>query len=430
MSAYAAPATDQVTRRRVIFAGCVGNLLEWFDFAVYAYFASVIGGLFFPSEDPVASTLATFAVFGVGFFMRPLGGVLFGHFGDKLGRRAALSASIILMALSTLSIGLLPTYAQIGVLAPILLVVARLAQGLSVGGEYSGSSSFMVEYAPTERRGLYGSLQQAAIGAGLLLGSVLATVLTSFLTEDSLNAWGWRVPFVLGIVVGAVGLYLRRRIEDTPAFRAVEETHEVQSAPVVEALRRYWKQCLIAIGFTMVFTVSYYTFLTYMPTYLTNVVGISSTLALISNSIGLLFHVLIHPPLGVLSDRVGRRPLLIAASVAFVVLTYPAFLVMSTGNFALIVLVQLFFGFLVALFSAPAPAALVELFPTKVRYSAFGVSYNLAVAAFGGSAPFIATFLIQQTGSDIAPAFYVVLAGIVTTIVILGMRETYREPLR
>ena len=425
----ASHAVDSATRRRALIAGAVGNFMEWFDYAVYAFLASVIGALFFPSDVPFVSTLATFAVFAVGFFMRPLGGFIFGYFGDRYGRRSALSAAIILMAASTLSIGLLPTAAQIGVLAPILLVVARLAQGLSVGGEYSGSAAFMVEYAPANQRAFYGSWLQASIGAGFLAGSVLATLLTTFMPEAMLLSWGWRVPFIAGMLVGVVGLYMRLKMDDTPAFRALEENHEVETAPIRASFMRYWRQGLIAVGFTLVFTVSYYVFLTYMPTYLSEVVGLPLSLALTASSVGIAFHVLALPFMGMLSDRVGRKPVLIAASVGIAVLTYPAFLLMSGGNFVLIILAQLMFGLLVAMYAAPAPAALVEMFPTKVRYTALGVSYNLAVAAFGGTAPFIATFLVSRTGSNISPAFYVIAAAVITTLVLLGIRETYKEEL-
>ena len=431
MASQATAVTDLSTRRRALVAGSVGNFMEWFDYAVYAYLASVIGGLFFPSDVPYTSTLATFAVFAVGFFMRPLGGFIFGHFGDKFGRRWALSASIMLMAFATVSIGLLPTAAQIGVLAPILLVVARLVQGLSIGGEYGGSAAFMVEYAPDHRRGYYGSWVSASIGAGFLAGSLLATLMTTLLPEDALNSWGWRLPFIAGMLVGVVGLYIRLRIDDTPAFRAVEQEREVEGAPLRESFLSYWKQGLIAIGFTLVYTVAYYSFLTYMPTYLSEVIKLPLSQALTASSLGLALHVVALPFLGLLSDRVGRKPLLIGASVGIAALTYPAFLMMSGGDFLLIVLAQLLFGFLVALYAAPAATALVEMFPTKVRASALGVSYNLAVATFGGTAPFVATFLVSRTGSNLAPALYVSAAGIITALVLIfAVRETYKEDLQ
>jgi MHS family proline/betaine transporter-like MFS transporter len=406
-------------------------MMEWFDFAVYGYLATTIGSLFFPATDPLAATLAAFAVFAVGFFARPIGGFLLGHVADKVGRRSSLSWAIVLMAFSTLSLGLLPTYAQIGALAPVLLVVARMAQGLSVGGELGVSSSFMVEYAPDLRRGYYGSWGAASGTAGLLLGSVMATLLSSVLSEEALSSWGWRIPFLLGALVGVVGWYIRHRMDDTPLFREIERTEEVESAPIVEVFRNHKKDALTAVGFTVGYTVVYWMFLSYVPTFVSQVTGLPLSLALLSNSLGLLLAVSTTPALGALSDQVGRKPLLISAMVGFALLTYPAFFLISTGDFFVILAVQLFFGFLVALFDAPTPATLVELFSTKVRASAFCTSYNLTVAAFGGTAPYIATFLVARTGNNTAPAFYVIAAAVVTTLVTVGaIRETHNRPLR
>jgi MFS transporter, MHS family, proline/betaine transporter len=327
-------------------------------------------------------------------------------------------------------IGVLPSYAQIGVLAPILLVVARLLQGFSAGGEWSGSAAFMVEYAPENKRGLYGSWQQVSIVAGLLVGSAMGGLLGTVLSEDALNAWGWRIPFILGMVVALVGLYLRLRVEDTPAFRIIEEKEEITEAPVKESFTAHWRESLTAIGFTVAWTVAYYILLTYMPTYVSETLGIPLTQALLSNAIGLVVLMALIPFTAALSDRIGRKPLLIAFSALIALLTYPLFLLASTQVLAFIVLAQVLFGVIISLFSGPGPAALVEMFPTNVRYSALGVSYNIAVAAFGGTAPFIATYLISRTGSNFSPGFYLIAAAVVTLIVVSTMKETYREPLR
>jgi MFS transporter, MHS family, proline/betaine transporter len=404
--------------------------VEWYDYSVYGFFATVIASQFFPSEDRVASLLATFAVFAVAFFMRPVGAFVFGHYGDTIGRRNTLAAAIIMMGIATLMIGVLPSYAQIGVLAPILLVFARLLQGFSAGGEWSGSAAFMVEYAPENKRGLYGSWQQVSIVAGLLVGSAMGGLLGTVLSEDALNAWGWRIPFILGMVVALVGLYLRLRVEDTPAFRIIEEKEEITEAPVKESFTAHWRESLTAIGFTVAWTVAYYILLTYMPTYVSETLGIPLTQALLSNAIGLVVLMALIPFTAALSDRIGRKPLLIAFSALIALLTYPLFLLASTQVLAFIVLAQVLFGVIISLFSGPGPAALVEMFPTNVRYSALGVSYNIAVAAFGGTAPFIATYLISRTGSNFSPGFYLIAAAVVTLIVVSTMKETYREPLR
>ena len=421
---------EAATAKKAVTAGAIGNFVEWYDYSVYGFFATVIASQFFPSEDRVASLLATFAVFAVAFFMRPVGAFVFGHYGDTIGRRNTLAAAIIMMGIATLMIGVLPSYGQIGVLAPILLVVARLLQGFSAGGEWSGSAAFMVEYAPENKRGLYGSWQQVSIVAGLLVGSAMGGLLGTVLSEDALNAWGWRIPFILGMVVALVGLYLRLRVEDTPAFRIIEEKEEITEAPVKESFTAHWRESLTAIGFTVAWTVAYYILLTYMPTYVSETLGIPLTQALLSNAIGLVVLMALIPFTAALSDRIGRKPLLIAFSALIALLTYPLFLLASTQVLAFIVLAQVLFGVIISLFSGPGPAALVEMFPTNVRYSALGVSYNIAVAAFGGTAPFIATYLISRTGSNFSPGFYLIAAAVVTLIVVSTMKETYREPLR
>ena len=421
---------EAATAKKAVTAGAIGNFVEWYDYSVYGFFATVIASQFFPSEDRVASLLATFAVFAVAFFMRPVGAFVFGHYGDTIGRRNTLAAAVIMMGIATLMIGVLPSYAQIGVLAPILLVIARLLQGFSAGGEWSGSAAFMVEYAPENKRGLYGSWQQVSIVAGLLVGSGMGGLLGTVLSEDALNAWGWRIPFILGMVVALVGLYLRLRVEDTPAFRIIEVKEEVTEAPVKESFTAHWRESLTAIGFTVAWTVAYYILLTYMPTYVSETLGIPLTQALLSNAIGLVVLMALIPFTAALSDRIGRKPLLIAFSALIALLTYPLFLLASTQVLAFIVLAQVLFGVIISLFSGPGPAALVEMFPTNVRYSALGVSYNIAVAAFGGTAPFIATYLISRTGSNFSPGFYLIAAAVVTLIVVSTMKETYREPLR
>jgi MHS family proline/betaine transporter-like MFS transporter len=421
---------EAATAKKAVTAGAIGNFVEWYDYSVYGFFATVIASQFFPSEDRVASLLATFAVFAVAFFMRPVGAFVFGHYGDTIGRRNTLAAAVIMMGIATLMIGVLPSYGQIGVLAPILLVVARLLQGFSAGGEWSGSAAFMVEYAPENKRGLYGSWQQVSIVAGLLVGSAMGGLLGTVLSEDALNAWGWRIPFILGMVVALVGLYLRLRVEDTPAFRIIEEKEEITEAPVKESFTAHWRESLTAIGFTVAWTVAYYILLTYMPTYVSETLGIPLTQALLSNAIGLVVLMALIPFTAALSDRIGRKPLLIAFSALIALLTYPLFLLASTQVLAFIVLAQVLFGVIISLFSGPGPAALVEMFPTNVRYSALGVSYNIAVAAFGGTAPFIATYLISRTGSNFSPGFYLIAAAVVTLIVVSTMKETYREPLR
>jgi len=415
--------------KKAVIAGAIGNVMEWYDFGLYGYFASIISVLFFPSKNPLTSLLVTFAVFGIGFVARPLGGFIFGHYGDKVGRKNALAVTMIMMGFATFLVGVLPTYQQMGALAPVLLTFIRLVQGFSAGGEWIGSTSFVVEYAPRTRRGFVGSWQMFGVGVGLLLGSGMGVLFSSSLGKAALYAWGWRIPFILGLVIALVGFYLRSRIEETPRFKEVASAHEVAKSPLIETLRKYPKQTLLTLGFTINWTVSYYVFLNYMPTYITKILHLPLSLTMISNTIGLIFFLVLVPFTGALSDRIGRRPLLLASCVGFAVFTYPLFLLMNNGSFAVIVLVQMAFAFLEALFSGPGSAALAEMFPTRIRYSALSIGYNLAVVIFGGMAPFVSTYLIMATGSNMSPTYYVIGGAVVSLIAIVLIKDTYRESL-
>jgi MHS family proline/betaine transporter-like MFS transporter len=316
-------------RRKAVTAGVIGNVLEWYDFGVYGYLVSTISQLFFPSSDPLASLLLTFAVFGVGFVMRPVGSVLFGIYGDRHGRRKALSAVIFLMGVSTLAIGLLPTYGQVGVLAPILLVVVRLLQGLSAGGEWGGSTAYIVEFAPEGKRGYIGSWQQVSVGSGFLLGSLSAALLNQVMTHDALVAWGWRIPFILGIVIGAVGAYLRWKLDDTPKYTEIEQHGEVSKHPFSEAITKYPRETLTVFGLTLHNTVAYYIPIIYMTSYIVSVAKLSPGSALWINTTCLVVFVILIPIWGALSDRIGRKPFLLLSSGGYVVLAYPLFMMAS-----------------------------------------------------------------------------------------------------
>ena len=420
-----APAHGEV--RRAVAAAVVGNVLEWYDFAVYAYMATVIAKKFFPAGDDVTSLLSTFAAFGLGFVARPLGGIVIGRLGDLRGRKTALLLTIVLMAGGTVAIGLVPTFETIGIAAPALVVLARLVQGFSAGGEWGGSTAFIVEWAPAGRRGLYGSLQQCSVATGLLLGSGVAALVGTWLSAEAADSWGWRIPFLLGGLLGPVGLYMRRHIGETPAF--------VRNAAVVDPPRRPPVAAVLlaarAFGFTVFWTVSYYIVLTYMPTFLQKQVGVPRSQALWATASGLLVMVIATPLMGLLSDRVGRRPLLAVACVASLALPYPLFKLMLSGvPLSTIFLVQLALAFVIAVFSGPGPAAIAEIFPTRVRSTWMSTGYSLAVSIFGGFAPFIATWLIARTGDPLAPSYYLMAAAAITLIVVLRLEETARAPLR
>ena len=422
-------APTEMQSQRAVTAAVIGNVLEWYDFAVYGYVATIISKQFFPPGDEVAALLLTFATFGLGFLARPLGGIIIGRIGDTKGRKTALILTIMLMAVGTVLIGLIPSYAAIGVLAPLLLLIGRLVQGFSAGGEWGGSTAFIVEWAPENRRGLYGSFQQMSVVAGLLLGSGMAALLTTVLPTEAMESWGWRILFLLGGLLGPVGMYMRRNIEETPAYRAIEAETAVAQPPVAQATSPLVLAAK-AFGFTVLWTVSFYIFLAYMPTFTQRYVGLTRATALWSNTAGLFLLMITIPLFGLLSDRIGRKPLLLACCLAFIVLPYPAFSLMLGGaSLPVVILIQLLIGLTIALFSGPGPAAIAEIFPTRTRSTYMSTGYSLAVAIFGGFAPFIATWLIDYTKSPIAPVYYVMACAIISAIVISGLRETAHEKL-
>jgi MHS family proline/betaine transporter-like MFS transporter len=416
---------NQASSNKAVSAAVVGNVLEWYDFAVYAFVAGSIAKQFFPESDDVTALLSTFLAYGLGFVARPLGGILIGRMGDRRGRKAALMLTIFMMAAGTVLIGILPTHASIGLLAPLLLVVARLMQGFSAGGEWGGSTAYIVEWAPQGRRGWFGSFQQTSVVAGLLMGSGVAALLNMILTQSQMNEWGWRVPFLLGGILGPVGLYMRRTIEETPAYEsAVQDAAAAAPASGFGLAAR-------AFGFTIVWTVCFYVLLNYMPTYTQKYLKLSPSTALWSNTIGLLVLLACIPLMGRLSDWIGRKPLLLACCLAFVVLPYPVFSYILSGiGFAELVAVQILFAVLISMFSGPGPAAIAEIFPTRNRSTWMTSGYALAVAIFGGFAPFISVWLIDRFQSPIAHVWYLVAAAVTSLLVILSLRETAHEELR
>jgi MFS transporter, MHS family, proline/betaine transporter len=420
-------AVARQTSRQAVSAAVIGNVLEWYDFAVYGFLASIIGKTFFPSGDDVSQLLAAFAVYGVGFLARPIGGIVIGRIGDTRGRKTALILTIMLMAAGTVLIGLIPGYASIGIAGPLLVLIARLMQGFSAGGEWGGSTAFIVEWAEEGDRGFLGSFQQCSVSAGLLLGSGVAALVATLLEPATMEAWGWRVPFLLGALLGPVGIYMRRNIDETPAY---EKAMRTPAAAADDDVAPFWLAAR-AFGFTILWTVAFYIFLNYMPTFIKTYAKVSSAAALWSNTIGLLVLVVAIPIMGRLSDRIGRKPLLLACCICFIVLPYPAFtLYLSAPPLGIIIVVQVVFGLIIAMFSGAGPAAISEIFPTRIRSTWMTTGYALSVAIFGGFAPYIATWLIATTGSPISPVYYVIAAAVVSTIVIARLKETAHEPLR
>jgi MFS transporter, MHS family, proline/betaine transporter len=416
-------------RRRAVTAAVVGNVLEWYDFAVYAFVAVIISRKFFPAQDEVSALLATFLAYGLGFVARPLGGIIIGRLGDTRGRKFALMLTIFMMAAGTVLIGILPTYETIGVFAPLLLVVARLMQGFSAGGEWGGSTAFIVEWAPKGSRGWYGSFQQTSVVAGLLLGSGVAALLNTILTPEVMQDWGWRVPFLLGGILGPVGMYMRRTIEETPAYERVRRQEVITSGPEVSP----WMLAARAFGFTVLWTVCFYVLLNYMPTWTQKYLKLSASEALWANTAGLLVLLVAIPLTGALSDKVGRKPLLIACCIGMVVVPYPIFSYLAsagTVSLPMLIAIQTLFAILIAMFSGPGPAAIAEIFPTQNRSTWMTSGYALATAIFGGFAPLISVWMIDHFGTPTAHSFYLIGAAITSTLVIMSLRETAFEDLR
>ncbi|MGY1640225.1 MFS transporter [Geodermatophilus sp. SYSU D00703] len=422
-------AARRAGRRKVVTSAAIGQFVEWYDFVVYAYAASIIATLFFPSEDRVASLLATFGVYAVGFVMRPLGGVVFGHFGDVLGRRGVLALVILLMGGSTLAIGLLPTYEQIGIAAPLLLLVCRLLQGLSAGGEAMGSNALVAEHAPDHRRGLWVGFTYSFANLPAVFAALLVLLLSSQMSEAAYASWGWRIPFLLGGVLALVGLYIRFSVDESPAFEATRSAHRVSRAPILAVLRNHRRSLAFAFAMASLSGLGFYMLTGYFSTYLAEAVGLGSSAALTSNSIALLVAFVTMPLGGLLSDRIGRRPTMVLGAGLSAVAALPAFLLASAGSLASAIAGQSLLAITLGLFFGPVGIVFLELFPTRNRYSGAAIGYNAAYLVFGGTAPLFSTYLVDVTGSLLAPAVYVAVLSALVFLVALRLPESYRTPL-
>lgn len=414
--------------RKVILSCMIGNALEWYDFALYGYFATTIGSLFFPQFSTFASLMATFGIFAAGFIMRPLGGLIFGHIGDKIGRKNALLWSIYLMAIPTTLIGLLPTYEQIGWLAPLLLTFIRLAQGLSMGGEFTGSMVFVIEHAEKDTRGLYGSWVVFSLLLGILVGSAVATLTTYALTEEQLLAWGWRIPFILSMLGGFVGTFMRRMIQEPEQFSKAKKNHKEHSTPLVELFKYHFKTIAYVVTIELTLSIGFYLLVAFINNYLTAFLNVDKPTSLMMTTISMIAMGITIPIAGWLSDRVGRKPVLISGALAFMLFAYPLFIGLE-GNFAIALSAQISLSLIMGVVFAPFPATLVELFPLSVRYSGLAISHSISMAAFGGSAPMIATWLIHLTSNNAAPALYLTVASFISAIALLFMNDRYKEEL-
>ncbi|WP_411103186.1 glycine betaine/L-proline transporter ProP [Streptomyces sp. cmx-4-9] len=439
---------DRPQVRRAVTAAALGNTMEWFDFGVYAYLAGTMGKVFFPSSSPGAQVVATFATFAAAFLVRPLGGLVFGPLGDRIGRQKVLAATMIMMAASTFAVGFLPSYASIGFLAPLLLLVCRLVQGFSTGGEYAGATTYIAEYAPDRRRGFLGSWLDFGTFVGYALGSGLVTVLTLTLGTEGLEDWGWRIPFFVAGPLGLIGLYMRLKLDETPAFKKEaayaaaegsdgaqdpepgDDARESGRGRLKEIFTGHWQAVLICMGLVLLYNVTNYMVTSYLPTYMTVTLGESDTTAQLLVLATMLLVVLTITAVGHGSDRWGRRPLFLAGSVALVVLAVPAFLLIREGGILLPAVGCAILGLLLVLFAGTAASTLPALFPTRLRYGALSIAFNISVSLFGGTTPLFTSALVEATGNDMVPAYYLMAAGVIGFVSTLFLHETAGKPLR
>ncbi len=417
---------DERTVRRAVAGAAMGNAVEWFDYAIYSYLVTTIGMNFFPDADPTAQTLLTFSLIAIPFVLRPFGGILLGPLGDKFGRKRVLAFTIIMMSAATFCIGLIPSYHVIGIGAPLLLLLARLVQGFSTGGEYGGAATFIAEYAPDRKRGFYGSFLEFGTLAGYVLGASLATAVQLGFSDEALNSWGWRIPFLVAGPLGLIGFYLRSRLEDTPAFRSCEKAGQTSTAPFKEVIQAVWPQILNLVGFVILLNVAVYTLLTYMPTYLTQVLEISETESLLVIIGVMLGMMAIISSVGALSDRIGRKPLLLGSAIGFLLLSYPAIALVGMRDPLPVTLGMVILALLLVMMLGTIGSALPAMFPTRNRYGGFSIGYSTSTAVFGGTAPLIITALIDGTGNTAIPAFYLMAAAAIAIVPILLMPETAR----
>ena len=421
--------STQSNNKRVLYSAALGQFVEWYDFVVYAYSATVIAKLFFPTADPSTALLSAFAVYGVGFVMRPLGGFIFGSLGDRYGRRAVLAGIILGMGASTVLMGLLPTYAQIGIWAPVLLVILRLIQGLSASGETIGSNSFVAEHAPPNRRGLHVAFTYAFANLPPVAAALLILLLTSLMGNQAYESWGWRIPFLLGGPLALVGLYIRTQVDESPAFQKAQASNQISNSPVKDAKREQRKQMAFSFCLAAFSSLAFYTLSGYFVSYLTASVGMSRTDALTANSVAMVVAFLTMILSGYLSDIVGRKPMLITGLLFNACISIPAYMLAGQATLVSAILGQSLLAIGMGLFAGPLGAALLELFPTKTRFSASAISYNLAYTIFGGTAPLLGAWLVLKSGSLLAPAWYMVSVSVVVLLVTLALPETSKRSL-
>lgn len=418
------------TNRRVLIASLVGSSIEWFDYFLYGTMAALVfNQLFFVSEDPTVGLLLAYASFALSFFIRPFGGVIFSHIGDRIGRKKTLVLTLSLMGAATFAMGILPTYQAIGVAAPIILITLRLIQGLGIGGEWGGALLLATEYAPPERRGLFGSIPQMGVTIGMVMGT-LALWIMSLLPEAAFMSWGWRVPFIFSALLVVFGLWIRKGIDETPEFKAVQASGEVPKLPIVETLRFYWREVLITIGAKVVETAPFYIFSTFIVSYATTNLGFSRSATLGAVMIATIVTTILIPIMGSLSDRVGRKKMYIAGTVAMMAFAFPYFWMIHQGSVALLVIATVIgLGIIWAPITAVLGTMFSEIFDAKVRYTGVTLGYQVGAAVAGGTAPLVATALLATFENSYVPvALYIMFTAAISLVAIWAVKGRIQQP--
>ena len=419
--------TSQVspkTLRQVTFAGFAGTVVEWFDFAVYGFMATIIATTFFPESTGAVALLQTFAIFAVAFALRPLGGAFFGVLGDRIGRKTVLILTVLLMSASTAAIGLLPNYDQIGIWAAVLLTLARCLQGLSAGGEYAGAVTYVIEHSPPGQRARWGSAMPTATFTAFAAAALLSFLLTTGLGDEAMQEWGWRIPFLVAAPLGLIAFWIRRKLGESPMFQEAENDDTTEHAPLRSTIRTQARPMIILAGYISLTALSFYIFSTYMTTFLREVVQLEAVPVLASNVIALTLAAITAPFAGRLCDRFGRRKAMFTSAILLGATAIPGYLVVSTGTFTTALAGQLLIMFGTVTANVVTAVLLTEVFPTKVRYTASGITYNVSYALFGGTAPYVATWLIDVTGNPISPAIYLTVIAVGAFIATTLMPET------
>lgn len=418
---------QDASTRTVIMGGLAGNIMEWYDFAVYGYFVSYFSQQFFPSNNELTSVIATFGAFAAGFLVRPLGGVIFGHLGDRIGRRFVLIIAGLLMAIPSFMIGVLPTHSQIGIWAPILMVFLRVLQGLSVGGEYTTSIIFLAEKAEKGSRGFMASWSSVGAVAGALLGSGVGALFSHIFSDAFMHEWGWRLAFMGSIVVGFVAMYFSMKVPEVS--RDTEEKAEFEGPPIWQALRTHKAAMLRVIGFVMTYSIAYYMIFLYITTFLIDRVKIPASEAMDINTISMVVLMCLLPVMAKLSDKLGRKPVLLTASFGLLILSYPLLWMMHHHSFTIILSGQLGFAVLISAYAGTNPVTMAEAFPSKLRCSAMSLAFNISFAIFGGTTPMAAAWLIHHTNEDLSIAYILIGASFLSIIALLAHPETYHKHL-